>query len=110
MAFLSKRKDVDQQRLVVMGHSFGGALALLAAEHNPQIKAVVVFGAAAYSWDRSPALRARLITDRPAPETCPLGGGRPPLHPAGRALLAAMGLGIRCREDRPARGAPAVPD
>ncbi len=62
LAFLSKRKDVDQQRLVVIGHSFGGALALLAAEHNPQIKAVVVFGAAAYSWDRSPALRARLIT------------------------------------------------
>ena len=61
LTFLRKRKDVDINRLAVIGHSFGGSLALLLAEHEPSLKAVVIFGAAGYSWDRSPQLRTRLI-------------------------------------------------
>jgi dienelactone hydrolase len=60
--FLRKRKDVDTKRIGVTGHSFGGSLALLVAEHEPGLKAVIVFSGAGYSWDRSPQLRARLIS------------------------------------------------
>jgi dienelactone hydrolase len=59
--FLRKRKDVDTKRIVITGHSFGGSLALLVAEHEPGLKAAIVFSAAGYSWDRSPQLRMRLI-------------------------------------------------
>jgi carboxymethylenebutenolidase len=62
LKFLRKRKDVDTNRMAVMGHSFGGSLTLLVAEHEPGLKAVVVFGTSGYSWDRSPQLRKRLIS------------------------------------------------
>jgi len=62
LVFLKKRQDVDTSRMAVAGHSFGGSLALLLAEHEPGLKAVVVFAAAGYSWDRSPRLRERLIS------------------------------------------------
>ena len=62
LGILRKRKDVDTSRIVIMGHSFGGSLAFLLAEHEPGIKAVITFGASGYSWDRSPILRARLIS------------------------------------------------
>jgi dienelactone hydrolase len=58
--FLRGRRDVDTSRLGVIGHSFGGSLALILAEHDPSLKAVVGFGAAAYSWNLSSQLRARL--------------------------------------------------
>jgi dipeptidyl aminopeptidase/acylaminoacyl peptidase len=61
LSFLLKRKDVDTKRIVITGHSFGGSLALLVAEHEPGLKAAIVFSAAGYSWDRSPQLRVRLI-------------------------------------------------
>jgi dienelactone hydrolase len=59
---LRSRPDVDTNRLAVIGHSFGGSLALLLAESDPGLKAVVNFGGGARSWDRSPQLRARLTT------------------------------------------------
>jgi carboxymethylenebutenolidase len=62
LSFLRKRKDVDTKRIAIMGHSFGGSLALLVAEHEPELKAAVVFSGAGYSWDRSPQLRMRLIS------------------------------------------------
>jgi dienelactone hydrolase len=58
--FLRGMRDVDTSRLGVIGHSFGGSLALLLAEHDPSLKAVVAFGAAAKSWNLSSRLRARL--------------------------------------------------
>jgi carboxymethylenebutenolidase len=61
LAFLRQRKDVDTNSIAVIGHSFGGSLALLVTEHDPDIKAVVVFGAAGFSWNRSPQLRIGLI-------------------------------------------------
>lgn len=59
---LRSRQDVDTNRLAVIGHSFGGSLALLLAADDPSLKAVVDFGGGARSWDRSPELRTRLTT------------------------------------------------
>jgi dienelactone hydrolase len=61
LAFLRGRSDVDARRLVVAGHSFGGVLALLAAERDRRVAAVVDFAGGARSWSDSPALRARLL-------------------------------------------------
>lgn len=62
LAFLRALPEVDSDRVAVVGHSFGGSLTVLAAEHDPALRAIVTFGAAGYSWERSPQLRARLIT------------------------------------------------
>jgi dipeptidyl aminopeptidase/acylaminoacyl peptidase len=59
---LRKRPDVDERRIAIVGHSFGGSLSLLVAEFDGGLKAVVVFSAGGYSWNLSPRLRARLIT------------------------------------------------
>jgi len=61
LQFLRRSRYVDTGRLAVIGHSFGGSLALLLAEREPSLKAVVSFGAGAKSWNSSPPLRARLI-------------------------------------------------
>lgn len=61
LRYLRKRKDVDAQRIAIVGHSFGGSLALIVAEQDPGLKAVVLFGAGGYSWDQSSQLRIRLI-------------------------------------------------
>ncbi len=61
VAFLRAQSQVDARRIAVAGHSFGGQLALLLAEWDAQLRAVVVFGAAAASWDASPKLRSRLL-------------------------------------------------
>jgi len=62
ISFLRKRKEVDLNHIGVVGHSFGGSLALLLASHEPKVKAVVVFAAAGYSWNLNPELRTRLIS------------------------------------------------
>jgi dienelactone hydrolase len=60
LAFLRALPEVDPHRVAVVGHSFGGSLAVLVAEHDRDLRAIVTFGAAGYSWDRSPELRDRL--------------------------------------------------
>jgi dienelactone hydrolase len=45
----------------LVGHSFGGSLSVLMAAGNPEIRAAVIFGGAAGSWNQSAALRARLL-------------------------------------------------
>jgi carboxymethylenebutenolidase len=62
LAFLRARPDVDPRNVAVVGHSFGGSLTLLMAEREPNLRAVVIFSGVGYSWDRSPELRARLLT------------------------------------------------
>ena len=61
LTFLRALPGVDALNVAVVGHSFGGSLTLLMAEREPDLRAVVVFAAAGYSWDRSPALRERLL-------------------------------------------------
>ena len=61
LALLRSMKIVDSRRVAVVGHSFGGLLAMLLAEHDPSIRAVANFGGGARSWPRSSYLRDRLI-------------------------------------------------
>ena len=70
LAFLRALPDVDSSRIAVAGHSFGGSLTLFLAAREPTLRAAVVFGAAAGSWDQSPVLRDRLLAavhQAPAP-------------------------------------------
>ena len=62
LKFLRTKKYVDTNRLAVIGHSFGGSLTLLLAEHEPSLKAVVIFSPGGYSWNLSPSLRAHVIS------------------------------------------------
>jgi len=61
LTFLRSLPGVDSRRVSVVGHSFGGPLALLLAERDPSLRAVVSFGGAAASWPRSSYLRERLL-------------------------------------------------
>ena len=61
VAFLRAAANVDPRRVAVVGHSFGGSLALLAAERDRPLRAVVSFAGAAGSWEGSPDLRERLV-------------------------------------------------
>lgn len=61
LAFLRALPDVDPHRIALVGHSFGGSLTLLLAERDTAIRAIVLFSAAGYSWDRSSKLRTRLL-------------------------------------------------
>ncbi len=45
MKWMSKRDDVDDRRLVVCGHSEGGAVALIAAAREKRIKGIVAIAA-----------------------------------------------------------------
>jgi dienelactone hydrolase len=62
LAFIRALAEVDPRNVAVIGHSLGGSLTLLLAEREPKLRAVVIFSGAGYSWDRSPQLRARLLT------------------------------------------------
>lgn len=61
LKFLRSLPYVDAKDVGLVGHSFGGSLTLLMAEREPNLRAIVVFSAAGYSFDRSPELRARLL-------------------------------------------------
>ncbi|HKV63875.1 MAG TPA: alpha/beta fold hydrolase [Candidatus Acidoferrum sp.] len=61
LKFLRALPYVDPTDVAAIGHSFGGSLAVLMAEREPNLRAVVVFSGAGYSFDRSPELRARLL-------------------------------------------------
>jgi dienelactone hydrolase len=60
-AALRARADVDVRRIGVVGHSFGGSLSLLMAARDQGIRAAVIFGGAAGSWNGSPMLREHLL-------------------------------------------------
>jgi dienelactone hydrolase len=62
IAYLKKRPDTDTSRIAIIGHSFGGSLALLVAEQESGLRAVVVFSPSGYSWNLSPLLRDKLVS------------------------------------------------
>lgn len=62
LEYLRSLPNVDPQRVAIVGHSFGGSLALLLAEYDKSLRAVISFGGAAASWPRSSYLRDRLMT------------------------------------------------
>ena len=61
LAFVKSLPGVDRTRVVVAGHSFGGQLALLAAEQDSTLKAALDFAGAANSWSGSIELQERLL-------------------------------------------------
>jgi dienelactone hydrolase len=61
LALLRAQPEVAASDVAVIGHSFGGSLTLLMARREPDLRAVVIFSLAGYSWDRSPELRSRLL-------------------------------------------------
>lgn len=65
LKFLRARPEVRARDVGVIGHSFGGPLTVLMAEREPDLRAIVLFSAAGYSFDRSPELRQRLLAALP---------------------------------------------
>lgn len=61
LKFLRALPYVNARDVAAIGHSFGGSLTVLLAEREPNLRAVLVFSGAGYSFDRSPELRARLL-------------------------------------------------
>ena len=61
VGFLRSRPEVDPRRVAVVGHSQGGQLALLIAERDPSLRAVVSFAAAAQAWDNATAERRQTL-------------------------------------------------
>jgi carboxymethylenebutenolidase len=61
LKFLRALTYVDAKDVAAIGHSFGGSLTVLLAEREPNLRALVVFSGAGYSFDRSPELRTRLL-------------------------------------------------
>ncbi|HYO80988.1 MAG TPA: alpha/beta fold hydrolase [Bryobacteraceae bacterium] len=60
LRYLQSRPDVRDDQVVVMGSSFGGVLALLAAEHDGFV-AAVDFAGGAMNWPHNTALRTRML-------------------------------------------------
>jgi dienelactone hydrolase len=61
LAFLRRLPDVDPHDIGLVGHSFGGSLTFLMAAREPDVRAVVIFSGAGYSWNRSRQLRQLLL-------------------------------------------------
>ena len=61
LACLRALPEVDPARVAVVGHSFGGSLAILQGERDKTLRAVVDFGGGARSWADSPELRVLLL-------------------------------------------------
>ena len=50
--FLSERKDIDNRRIIVLGHGDGGSIALLAASREKRIAGVVLAGTPGMSGEQ----------------------------------------------------------
>jgi dienelactone hydrolase len=59
LRYLRALPEVHPGRVAAVGHSFGGSLTLLLAEHDSTLRAAIDFASAAGSWGSAP-LRERL--------------------------------------------------
>ncbi len=59
--WLGRRPEVAADRIGVIGSSFGGVMALLAAARCPRLRCAVDFAGAAMNWERTPTLRATML-------------------------------------------------
>lgn len=57
---LREQTFVDDERIAVVGCSFGGILSLLAAEHGTGLIAAINFAGASYRWGKDAPLRERM--------------------------------------------------
>jgi dienelactone hydrolase len=80
-AYLSRRREVDAQRIAIIGSSRGAELALLAASQFPQLKAVVAYAPSNAAW-------AALVSG-PQQAAWTLGGQPVPFVPNPSAELVA---------------------
>ncbi len=64
--YLGDRKDVDSKRIAVVGHSEGGAVALMAAEKDRRIAAVAVLAAYGVTGSELVLAQQRHLLDRMA--------------------------------------------
>ncbi len=62
LQYLKSLRMVDANRVAVAGHSFGGQITLLEAERDPTVRAVITFGAAANSWNKSAEIRSSMLS------------------------------------------------
>jgi dipeptidyl aminopeptidase/acylaminoacyl peptidase len=60
LKYLRERSNVRKDRVVVMGSSFGGIMALLSTEHEG-VAAAIDFAGGAMNWPHNTALRARML-------------------------------------------------
>ena len=61
LAYLEGVSDIDPDRIAVMGSSFGGTVALLAASQSERFRCAVDFAGAAMNWEHTPQLRQTMI-------------------------------------------------
>jgi dienelactone hydrolase len=61
LEYLLKSPTIDAGRIGVMGSSFGGVMALLAAAREPRFKCALEFAGAAMNWEIAPRLKAYLL-------------------------------------------------
>jgi dienelactone hydrolase len=62
LAALRALPDIDTTRIVVGGASRGGQLAILSAERDSRVRAVLNFVGGAAAWGRSAGIRQRLVS------------------------------------------------
>lgn len=60
IAMAASHPEIDRDRIFVIGNSFGGVLALLAAERGLGLKGVADFAGSAMNWERSALFRERM--------------------------------------------------
>lgn len=61
LTYLRGMPIVDTTRIAIAGHSFGAQLSLLMAERDTNLRAAILFGTAAASWEGSKELQKRLL-------------------------------------------------